>query len=89
MGTYNENLGQGQVGSTFDKMSDRVKDVLDDAETRLGDAGSKVSRFTSKARKQAGVGVEKFEDLVEAHPIAMVCAGLGIGYILGRIMARG
>lgn len=87
MGTYNENTGP--VGSTYNQMSDRVKDVLDEAETRLSDAGSKVSRMASKARKQASVGIDKFEDLVQAHPIAMIAAGLGFGYVLGRLMARG
>jgi ElaB/YqjD/DUF883 family membrane-anchored ribosome-binding protein len=76
------------AGELKDRISSRVQTMLDGASEKLSGAKAKVSSAASTARSTAGEKVESIGDVMHRHPIATIAIGLGVGYILGRLMAR-
>lgn len=70
------------------EIGDRIQHALDDAQSRLSDAGQRLSRATTKARDFAGEKVDTLGDIMQKHPLATIAIGLGVGYVIGRLMAR-
>lgn len=70
------------------KIGARVQTMLDGASEKFSGAKARVSSAASTARATAGEKVETMGDLMQKHPIATIAIGLGVGYVLGRLMAR-
>lgn len=86
----------GDNGTSASEMKDelktrigsRVQSMLDGASEKFSGAKARVSSAASTARSTAGEKVESMGDLMHRHPLATIAIGLGVGYILGRVMAR-
>jgi ElaB/YqjD/DUF883 family membrane-anchored ribosome-binding protein len=91
IGSFDNDLSS-TVSNTASNLGDKARDAIDTA-------GSKVSSYASKA--QAGVmdakdrATRAADDLsrtsrqaVKDHPLAAVAIGVGIGFILGRVLFR-
>ncbi|HUQ05129.1 MAG TPA: DUF883 C-terminal domain-containing protein [Kofleriaceae bacterium] len=76
------------AGELKEKISSRVQSMLDGASEKLSGAKARVSSAASTARTTAGEKVESVGDIMHRHPIATIAIGLGVGYIIGRLMAR-
>ena len=87
------------VGSGIDKpgnslenqgheIGERIQSALDDAQTRLSDAGQRLSRSAARAREMATQRIDSLGELMQRHPVATIAVGLGVGFVLGRLMAR-
>ncbi len=87
--SFSSDNGTTTTGELKEKISSRVQSMLDGASEKLSGAKARVSSAASTARSTAGEKVESVGDLMHRHPIATIAIGLGVGYILGRIMARG
>ena len=70
------------------RIGSRVQSMLDGASEKLSGAKARVSSAASTARVTAGEKVETIGDQMHKHPLATIAIGLGVGYILGRLMAR-
>ncbi len=70
------------------EIGERIQGALEDAQTRLTDAGARLSKATSRARDVAGDKFESLGSLMAKHPVATVAIGLGVGFVIGRLMAR-
>lgn len=70
------------------RIGSRVQSMLDGASEKLSGARSSVSSAASRARATAGDQVESMGGIMHKHPIATIAVGLGVGYIIGRLMAR-
>lgn len=69
------------------RIGSRVQSMLDNASERLSGATTRVRSAASTARTTAGEKVDSMGELMRRHPIATIAIGLGVGYILGRVMA--
>ena len=87
--SFTPDNGTTTTSELKDKISSRVQTMLDGASEKLSGAKARVTSAASSARSTAGEKVESVGDLMHRHPIATIAIGLGVGYILGRIMARG
>lgn len=56
--------------------------------TELHDAGEQLAGIRDAAVESVGKRVEALGALIKEHPIAAVGIGLGVGYILARILHR-
>ncbi|HVK73638.1 MAG TPA: hypothetical protein VM734_09965 [Kofleriaceae bacterium] len=70
------------------EIGERIQGALDDAQSRLSDAGARLTRSASRARELASERVESLTELMQRHPIATIAIGLGVGFVIGRLMAR-
>ena len=70
------------------RIGTRVQSMLEGASEKLSGARSTVSSAATKARAQAGEKVETVGGIMHKHPLATIAIGLGVGYVLGRLMAR-
>jgi ElaB/YqjD/DUF883 family membrane-anchored ribosome-binding protein len=70
------------------RIGSRVQTMLENASEKFSGARSTVSSAASKARVQAGEKVETVGGIMHKHPLATIAVGLGVGYVLGRLMAR-
>lgn len=91
---FNESTFSSDNGTSASEMKDelksigsRVQSMLDSASERLSGAKTRVRSAASTARTTAGEKVETLGDLMHRHPLATIAIGLGVGYILGRVMA--
>lgn len=82
----------GTVQNTANTLGDKARDTIDNV-------GSKVSGYVSRAQSSAmhakDVVTDKYGDLskqsrqaVKDNPLAAVAIGIGIGFILGRVLFR-
>ena len=69
------------------RIGSRVQSMLEGASEKLSGARSSVSSAASRARVQAGDKIETVGGIMHKHPIATIAIGLGVGYVLGRLMA--
>lgn len=70
------------------RIGSRVQSMLDGASEKFSGAKARVSSAASTARTTAGEKVEFMGGVMHRHPLATIAIGLGVGYILGRLMAR-
>jgi len=70
------------------RIGSRVQTMLDGASEKLSGAKARVSSAASTARATAGEKVDTMGDMMQKHPLATIAIGLGVGYVLGRLMAR-
>jgi ElaB/YqjD/DUF883 family membrane-anchored ribosome-binding protein len=78
----------GTTAELKEKIGTRVQSMLDGASEKLSGARSRVSSAASSARTTAGEKVESMGEMRHRHPLVTIAIGLGVGYILGRLMAR-
>lgn len=76
-----DNGTSDRMRDTLDHASHKVGDLARTAGERLGDAASSVrDRMTSTGRSARGLVVE--------NPIRSMAIGLGVGVVLGMLLAR-
>ena len=55
---------------------------------RLHDAGDRLLGIKNDVANSLGRRVDSFGTIMKEHPVAAVCVGLGIGYLLARLLHR-
>lgn len=69
-------------------LGDRVQSVLDDAGSKLSDAKSTVEQTARDAMSKARSGLDSASSKMQERPLLAIGIALGVGYLLGRLMAR-
>jgi ElaB/YqjD/DUF883 family membrane-anchored ribosome-binding protein len=91
IGSFDNDLSS-TISSTAANLGDKARDTIDGM-------GSKVSSYASKAQhgvmdakdrvqRTAGELSRNSRQAVKDHPLAAVAIGMGIGFILGRVLFR-
>jgi CheY-like chemotaxis protein len=71
-----------------DGLGARVHTMIDGARDRVTGAGHRVAEAATRARSFAGDNVDSLGGVMGRHPLVTIALGLGLGYFLGRMMAR-
>jgi len=69
-------------------MSNTKNETTEDLMSRLKDAGERIIEFKDETQKTLGKRVDTLGDLMKEHPLLAVGVGLGVGYVLARIIHR-
>ena len=88
MATIRTDKPGNSLEETSHQIGERIQGALEDAQTRLTEAGQKLSRATSRAKDLASDRAESLATLMSEHPVATIAVGLGVGFLIGRLMAR-
>jgi ElaB/YqjD/DUF883 family membrane-anchored ribosome-binding protein len=82
----------GTITDTAHSVGDKVRDRIDSAGNRLGDLTSKAQERVIDARDRvqhvAGDLQKNSRTMVKENPILAVAIGVGVGFILGRVLFR-
>ena len=80
------------ITDTAHAVGDKVRDRIDTVGSRLGDLASRAQTGVSDARERvmqtAGDFSKNSRVMVRDNPIMAVAIGVGVGFLLGRVLFR-
>ena len=80
-----ENRIEGAAEDTVGKLQDGMGGLLGDTATQ---AKGKAKQFAGQAQGYYGETLDTVRDLTSDQPLVAVAAAVGVGFILGALLAR-
>lgn len=91
-GTFGDRDLSNTISDTAHTVGDKVRDRIDTVGTRLGDLASRAQSGVTDARERvmstAGDLSKNSRTMVRDNPLMAVAIGVGVGFILGRVLFR-
>jgi ElaB/YqjD/DUF883 family membrane-anchored ribosome-binding protein len=96
MGTLSKDNGVGGMGNrieeTANALGDRISSTISGAGERVARAASgasdRVSSAASSAKDRGGALIDSLGTMMKQHPFATIAIGLGVGFVVAKLMAR-
>jgi ElaB/YqjD/DUF883 family membrane-anchored ribosome-binding protein len=89
MANRNPNMpANGEVTHRIDSIKDSVKGLIDQGQHKATQIKDKVVDLQHKAKDRGTVAVDKFSEVIKAHPFAAIGIAFGVGYLAMRLVRR-
>lgn len=92
IGTFTDRDLGATISDKAQHVGDKVRDRIDGAGARLGDLTTRVQDRVMDAKDRVSTMASDLQknsrQVVKQNPIAAVAIGVGIGFLLGRILFR-